>query len=160
MRIARIASVVAALASGLQGAGGQERSDGPPCKRLFAPRATGVESDAEIARITEKWLLAWYPTRKQFEDARARKIEEKTECLVRARAAVAELEQERDEFARRLEVYRGGAIPTSVRAYLDGAAASLGAAKEHELVQVEDLVRIHRMYDAQLQRLQGTPGWR
>jgi len=130
-----------------------------PCDQLFWPRKPHELSDGDTARISERWLVQWYPTRAQFEKARARMIDEKTACIARARAEVAALEQHYREFESGLDSYRGRSVPGSARAYLADVAARVAAAKEHERQQEWDLVRIGEVYDAQLHQLRSRPGW-
>ena len=145
------------LASLAQAVAGQARL--PGCDHLF-PARPDSPSDAEVARIAERWLVVWYPTRAKFDEARAGKMREKTACIERAHAEVAELERERREFESTLTSYSERPLPPSVRAYLDASTHALAVARKHELQQEADLVRLHEIYEAQLKRLQGRPDWR
>jgi len=130
------------------------------CSNLFGARATGYPDAAETARLTERWLVTWYPTRARFEEARVIAIREKTGCIGQARARVAALEEERREFEGKLGIPRGRPLPLAVQAYIDAQAAKRVAAKEHEIQQETDLARMYEVYDAQLKRLQSRPDWR
>jgi hypothetical protein len=146
------------LASLAQAGAGQTLASLSGCGHLFPTRTDGP-SDAEAARIAERWLIVWYPTRAKFDEARAGKMREKTACIERAHAEVAELERERREFESTLNSYSGRPLPPSVRAYLDASSGALAVARKHELQQATDLVRLHEIYEAQLKRLQSRPNW-
>lgn len=58
---------------------GQVRTSRPHgCDQLFSRPVGSGPSDAEVASITERWLVVWYPTRARLDEARAKQIAEKT----------------------------------------------------------------------------------
>lgn len=126
-----------------------ERAEREAVERRVA-LAKAAQADA-VRR--DRNLIARYPN-----EAAHRRSREEAQNTVRAaikatELRVAELSTERAPILAEAEFYKGKALPLKLRQQLDANDAAVEAQRSSAQNQAAELVRINRLYDAELERL-------
>lgn len=115
-----------------------------------AQEARAAQADA-VRR--DRNLVARYPTEARHHSAREAALDTVRLAMKTSEIRLRELAEERKPLLAEAEFYEGKALPPKLKAALDANDASLEAQRSSTANQEAELVRISKLYDAELERL-------
>jgi hypothetical protein len=127
----------------------EERAEKEARDRVAA-EARAAQTDA-VRR--DRNLMARFPNEAAHNRAREAAADTVRLAIKATELRLRELEAERKPLREESEFYQGKALPPKLRAAIDGNDASLEAQRNSAANQQTELVRINRIYDAELERL-------
>jgi hypothetical protein len=98
-------------------------------------------------------LLQRYKTEVEHNKAREAALDSVRAAMRVTQARLADLERERKPLVDEAEFYPGRQLPPKLKSQFDANDAALAAQRAAQLQQEDELVRINRFYDAELERL-------
>ncbi len=128
----------------------EERADMDAKERLAA-EARAAQVDA-IRR--DRNLVARFPNEAAHNRAREAAADTVRLAMKASELRLRELESERKPLREEAEFYKGKTLPAKLKAALDANDASLDAQRGAAATQEVELVRINKLYDTELNRLQ------
>jgi hypothetical protein len=127
----------------------EERAEREARERKAA-EARAAQADA-VRR--DRNLMARYPSEDSHNRAREAALDTVRLAIRASDQRLRELTTERKPLADETEFYKGRALPLKLRQQLDANDAATDAQRSAMLNQEAELVRINRLYDAELERL-------
>ena len=115
-----------------------------------AAAARAAQADA-VRR--DRNLVARYPNEASHNRAREAAADSMRLAIVATEVRLRELESERRPLRAEAEFYEGKALPPKLKAALDANDAAVEAQRASSANQEAEMVRITRIYDAELERL-------
>lgn len=110
------------------------------------------KAQAEAVR-RDRNLMARYPDEATHQRAREAALAPIRQAMAASEKRLQELAVERKPLLEEAEFYKGKALPAKLRSQLDANDAATGAQRSSIANQEAEVVRIGRLYDAELARL-------
>lgn len=127
----------------------EERTEKEARERRAA-EARAAQADA-VRR--DRNLMARYPSEDSHNRAREAALDTVRLAIRASDQRLRDLAAERKPLVEETEFYKGRALPLKLRQQLDANDASTDAQRSAMLNQEAELVRVNRLYDAELERL-------
>jgi hypothetical protein len=122
-------------------------------KELRDRRAAEQRAAQADAVRRDRNLLSRYPNEATHQRAREAALDTVRQAVRASEVRLRELSNERRPLANEAEFYQGKSLPPKLKAQLDANDAASEAQRSAATNQEAELVRINRLYDAELERL-------